>query len=43
MNDLKLIKLALARTASETEINSKDRKLLERLIEHIKELEGKRG
>ncbi len=43
MNDLDLIKRAIARTAAEMGLGSEQRLVLDRLIEHIAELERKRA
>jgi hypothetical protein len=42
MKDLDLIKQAIARTASETGLRSEHRAVLERLLDHIADLERKR-
>jgi hypothetical protein len=43
MTDLELMKQAIARTAAQEELGSKDRALLDRLLDNIAELERKRG
>jgi L-rhamnose isomerase len=43
MNDLDLIKQAIARTAAQEELGSKDRALLDRMLQNIADLEKKRA